>query len=79
MKLQRRGDAVFEGWWNLLTSEMRCAAFQIVPLRNTEQIRVFSGRRWHELHAWMRDDLRKIYNRTETSHKTHCNVSDIIS
>lgn len=50
-----------ENWWNGLNAEQRVHVFRHIPLRSSEQMTVFSSRRWHELHGWMRDDLRKLY------------------
>jgi hypothetical protein len=50
-----------EGWWNALTPEIRAEILPLVPVRQPEQIEVFSGRKWHELHQWMRCDLAKLY------------------
>lgn len=51
-----------ENWWNGLDEEQRVHVFRLIPLRSSEQMAVFSSRRWHELHGWMRDDLRKLYS-----------------
>lgn len=55
MKSRPRGDAVFEKWWNRLTPGIRRSVFQQIPLRHDEQVKLFSDRRWHELHGWMRE------------------------
>jgi hypothetical protein len=50
-----------ERWWNTLEPEQRARVFRLIPLRSPEQVAVFSYRSWHELHDWMRNDLRKLY------------------
>lgn len=55
-------DMNCETWWNGLGPEMRVKVFRLITLRSPEQMVAFSSRRWHELHRWMRDDLRKLYS-----------------
>jgi hypothetical protein len=52
------GDNRCEAWWNRLAPEQRLAIFAKVPLHCPEQAELFSRRLWHELHGWMRDELR---------------------
>lgn len=51
-----------ESWWNSLEPEQRVEILRFIPLRSEEQITVFASRSWHELHGWMREDLKKLYD-----------------
>lgn len=51
-----------ENWWNGLDAKQRVKVFRLIPLRGPEQMAVFSSRRWHELHGWMRDNLKTLYS-----------------
>lgn len=55
-----RGNARFEKWWNQLEPQQRARVLRLVPI-GPEQPPVFASRLWHELHGWMRDDIRTIY------------------
>lgn len=50
-----------ECWWNKLQPTQRVKVFRFIPLRSPKQLAVFSRRRWHELHAWMRNNIRELY------------------
>lgn len=51
-----------KNWWNTLKPQQRIEVFRLIPLSYPEQISIFSSRSWHQLHGWMREDLRKLYN-----------------
>lgn len=55
------GPTTLESWWNALAPEIRAEVFSLVPMREAQQIEVFSLRQWHELHGWMRRDVTKLY------------------
>jgi hypothetical protein len=56
----KTGDTLYERWWNSLTREQRALMFAKVRLQTPEQVELFSERLWHELHGWMRDELRLL-------------------
>lgn len=56
----RIGDTRCELWWNSLTPEERTQVLGKGPAQSSEQVQLFSNRLWHELHGWMRDELRPL-------------------
>ncbi len=56
----KTGDTLYERWWNSLPREQRALMFAKVRLQTPEQAELFSERLWHELHGWMRDELRPL-------------------
>lgn len=67
-------DEKYEHWWNGLLPQHRVDVFRLIGLHNAEQVEVFSRRSWHELHSWMRAELRKLHGTPG-----HGNTSDLIS
>ncbi len=55
-------DVRYETWWNRLSSELRMNALYLIPTMAADQRTVFSGRLWHELHAWLRVEVRRVYD-----------------
>jgi len=37
-------------------------ALQLIPTMAADQRMVFSGRLWHELHGWLRVEVRRVYD-----------------
>ena len=60
-----QGDYRYQIWWNQLAPDQRIAMFTHIPLHSPEQAKLFSERLWHELHGWMRDELRPLCQETE--------------
>jgi hypothetical protein len=54
------GDFHYERWWNTLGREQRAVMLAKLRLQTPDQLEVFSDRLWHELHSWMRDELRRL-------------------
>jgi hypothetical protein len=51
-------DVRYEAWWNGLSQELRINVLQLIPTMGADQQTIFSGRLWHELHAWLRVEVR---------------------
>ena len=56
------GDVHFETWWNALSQECRDNILQLIPTMGSDQRTIFSGRRWHELHGWLRVEVRSMHD-----------------
>jgi hypothetical protein len=63
------GDTLYERWWNCLTREQRTQTFANVRLQTAEPVEVFSQRLWHELHQWMREELRPLCREPHTENR----------
>lgn len=63
----RDGDRRYEAWWNALLGEERMAVLVLIKLANQEQQELFCGMLWHELHDWLRRDLRILFNRSRSA------------
>ncbi len=61
------GDVRHEAWWNSLTQELRTDILKLIPTMGTEQQELFSQRLWHELHGWLRDDIRRLRENSDNS------------
>jgi len=53
-------DVRYETWWNALSREFRIKVLQLIPTMGTDQRAMFSSRLWHELHAWLRVEVRRL-------------------
>jgi hypothetical protein len=57
------GDVRYETWWNGLAQEVRTNVLQLIPTMGATQQAIFSSRLWHELHAWLRVEIRKVHEK----------------
>ena len=54
------GDVRYQAWWNGLTKDLRAGILKLIPTMGAEQREVFSQRLWHELHDWLRGEVRQV-------------------